>query len=197
MSLADLKAKIIDDAKADAAKIAEQAAEEVRGIIAAAEKELETLKNKVDRDALRLADERYQNIVTLARVESKNQVLSVKQKMLGEVFIEALRQLQELPKDRFLQFAESLLLSNPPEGETRLMVGLKNRPHIDDAFVKKLNEKLGAKGRFVVVENDRGFEYGFYLITDRVEIDLTYPSILRAVREDAEMEIIGILFGKG
>lgn len=196
MSLEILKEKILNDAKAEAERIKQEAQAEADGIIKEAEAELERLRKKVDGDARRVAEERFQNIVSLARVEGKNQILAVKQRMIQEVFDSAWHHMTLLQKDRFRPFAKRLLALNPPQRDTRLMVGKKSAPMIDEAFIKEVNQELGAPGKFILVENDRGFDYGFYLITDRVEVDLTFRSVLSAVRDKLEMQIITNLFGK-
>jgi vacuolar-type H+-ATPase subunit E/Vma4 len=196
MSLDVLMEKIKSDSLAEAKKIEEEALEQEGKIIKEAEQELQRLQEKAEADARRVAQERFQNIVTLARVEGKNMILSVKQKVMNEVFDAAFQQLTLLSPDKFRAFAGKILALNPPAEDTRLMVGRKNSQMIDPAFVAKLNGDMKAPGKFILTDNDRGFDYGFYLVTDRVEIDLTFASILRAVRDKMELQIIRNLFGK-
>ncbi len=197
MSLSDLKAKIIRDAEKEAQEIRTHAETQSGEILDGAKKDLSRLIKQAEAEGDRLAQERYQNIVTLANVEGRNKILSVKQEMLRMVFDEAHRHLEELSQDRFLTFARNILTCHPPREETRLMVGLANKDFVDEKFIDKINSSLKTPGKFILTENNRGFEHGFYLITDRVEVDLTFQSILAAVREELEMDIIGTLFGKG
>lgn len=197
MSLAQLKSKIILDAEAEAKRIKAEAEQKAEKIIQEGEKEHDRLKGEVEKEANRLAQERYQNIVTLARVKVRNEILAVKQDLINDVFDRVFKKMTRMSREDFQKLAWNLLAKYPPQEQVKLMVGKKNRDFIDRVFVEKLNIKLKSPGRFVLTEPDRDFDYGFYLVTDWLEIDLTFDGILRSIREQMEMEVIKILFGKG
>lgn len=196
MSLAELKSKIITDAEAEAKQIKDDAAAQVKETVQKAEDELAKLKKQVERDAERLGDEKYQNIVTLARVEGRNKVLAVKQKMIDEVFEETHRRLTLLSKEKFQEFALQILVHTAPDEPAEVLVGTENEKFVDEKFIETVNRQLKPPAKLTQAENRRGFKYGFYLVTDRMEIDLTFSGILRTVREELEMKIIKVLFGK-
>jgi V/A-type H+/Na+-transporting ATPase subunit E len=197
MALAELKQKIKTDAETLAKKITDEAKAEAEKIIDKARDDLARLTKQVEKDGDQLANERYQNIVTLARVSGKNKVLGVRQKLVDDVFSQVLDRMKQLTGDKFRDFARNILSHHPPGEDTKLMVGSKMRDMIDRKFVDDLNNTLKTPGKFILADPDRDFEYGFYLVTDWIEIDLTYNGIIRTVREEMEMDVINILFEKG
>lgn len=197
MSLAELKAKIVSDAEAEAKGIMEEADKEAQKIVEQAESQVQVLRAQIDKDAQRMAQERFQNIVTLARVSGRNLVLAAKQKMVNEVFEEAKKRLKSLSPQQFRQMAHRLLFNHPPKQDTLLMVGKKNREMIDESFVDRINKELKSPGKFILTESNRDFDYGMILVTDWVEIDITFDGILASIREEIEMNVIKTLFGRG
>jgi len=197
MSVAILKEKIMADAKADAEIIMSRAKDEAAKILQEGEKEYEQLRSQVDKDATRLADEKYQNITTLARVDSKNKLLAAKRKMIDLAFEKARRKLEELSGEEFATMMMRLLKDYPAEKETGLIVGRKSRLVINESFLAKVNASGNGAGRYVIIESERDFDYGLYIVTDWMEIDLTLDGILRNIREEIEMDVIKILFEKG
>lgn len=197
MSLADLKEKIIADAETEAREILNEAAVESEAIIEKANMELEKLRGQVEKDARRLSDERYQNIVTLAKVDGRNREVAKKREMVDLAFDQALEKLRTSSGEKRKALVKKLLLMHPPQGEVKVMTGSKDGKMIDQSFLDAINREIRSNGKFVLAEPDRQFENGIYLVTDDVEIDLTLEGVLRQVREDIEMEIIGILFEKG
>jgi V/A-type H+/Na+-transporting ATPase subunit E len=197
MALAELKQKIKADAEAQGQKIISEAKDEAEKIIKKAHEDLAQLTKQVEKDGDQLANEKHQNIVTLARVSGRNKVLAVRQNMVDTVFSQVHDKMKKLSDTEFKEFADSLLSQYPPQEDTKLMVGRQNSKLIDKKFVDDLNKKLDAPGKFILTEADRDFDYGFYLVTNWVEIDLTYNGILRTIREEMEMDVIETLFGKG
>ena len=198
MSLADLKSKIISDAQKEAEEIQKKAEKEAQKILDDARKCYQELRRQVEKEAQRLANERYQNIVTLARVQGRNKVLAVKRAIVDEVFQKVEEKLRNLTREEFRRLLIKLLLKYAPKEDTRVIVGKKNANMVDKTLIETINMRLKSSGRFILdTSSDRNFDYGVYLVTKWVEIDLTFKGILRSIREDMEMEVIKILFGKG
>lgn len=197
MPLVDLTNKIISDAQEEAARIEKDSTAEAEEIIAHARNELERKREKLRKEAERIANEKYQNIVTLARINARNKVLETKQKLIDEVFSTVKKKIGDISPDNFKKYALRLISSFPPDEETMLVVGKKYRSIVDDNFVRQLNKMIKGKcrGRFVLDKKVPTFKSGFYLVTRNVQIDLTFDSILKSIREDMELEIIKILFG--
>ena len=200
MSLNDLTKKIINDARIEAEEIENNAGIQADKIIEEAKAQLQKEKEKLAREAERMADEKYQNIVTLSRIEAKNKVLERKQSLIDEVFEQARKKLESMDNKTFRNFAMNLLAKFPPDEKTTLVVGKKHKSVITKDFVQQLNSlvKKNAKGSFVLSDReDPSVKDGFYLVTGDVRIDLTLDSIIHAVRGESEMDIIKTLFGKG
>jgi len=197
MSLVDLTEKIISDAQEEAARIEKDSTAEAEEIIAHARNELEKEREKLRKEAERIANEKYQNIVTLARINARNKVLETKQKLIDEVFSTVKKKIGDMSPEDFKKYAFRLLSSFLPEEETMLLVGKKYCSIIDEDFVKNLNVKIRGKcsGKYVLDKKEPKFDNGFYLVTKNVQIDLTFDSILKSIREDMELEVINILFG--
>ncbi len=198
MSLNDLTQKILSDAGMEAEEIEKNASLQADTIISDANSQLEKEREKLRKEAERLANEKYQNIVTLSRIEARNKVLERKQQIINEVFTKVRKKLEEMDATTFKTFAMNLLSNFPPEDKAILVVGKKHKSLIDKDFVQKLNQKVQKKGgSFVLSDKEPDFNDGFRLVTGDVQIDLSFDSILKSVREDIEIDIIKTLFGKG
>lgn len=198
MSLNDLTQKILNDARMEAEEIEKSASLQADAIVSNANSELEKEREKLRKEAERLANEKYQNIVTLSRIEARNKVLERKQELINEVFAKVREKMDDMDAATFKTFAVSLLSKFPPEDKVILMVGKKQKSIINKDFVQKLNQQVQKKGgSFVLSERESDFDNGFRLVTGDVQIDLSFDSILKSVREDMEMDIIKTLFGKG
>ena len=199
MSLNDLTQKILNDARMEAEEIEKIASLQADDIVSKANSELEKEREKLRKEAERLANEKYQNIVTLSRIEARNKVLERKQELINEVFTKVRKKMEDMDAAAFKSFTVSLLSKFPPEGRSILIVGKKHTSLINKEFVQKLNQQIQKKGSgsFVLSEREPDFEDGFRLVMGDVQVDLSFDSILKTVREDVEMDIINTLFGKG
>ncbi|MFP4497759.1 MAG: V-type ATP synthase subunit E [Vulcanimicrobiota bacterium] len=196
MSLAELKAKIMMDADAQVESIKDGAASEEKSILEGAKNEIADLQSQLEKEAARLAEERYQNIVTLAKVDSRNDILAMKRKLVKEVFDKAKQKMNTLSDDKLKEFARSLLMSNPPEGNTSLVVGRKMKNIVDQKFLDSVNKEIKTGGKFVLSDEERPFDFGFYFVTRWIDIDLTIDGILRSITDEMETKVIEVLFGK-
>jgi vacuolar-type H+-ATPase subunit E/Vma4 len=197
MGFTELKEKIINDAMKNADGIAAETNEEILRINKKADEEIKSLLIQIEKEADREAKERYQNIVTLARVNSKNKILETRQKVLDDVFTEVYKKLTGLSTEQFRNLVKSLLAKYPPSEHTQVIVGKKNRSMIDKNFIDQLNREIKSSGKFELADTGKDFDYGVYLETAWVEVDLTFAGIIRTVRENMEMDVINTLFGKG
>lgn len=198
MSLNDLTQKILNDSRMEAEEIEKNASLQADAIVSKANSELEKEREKLRKEAERLANEKYQNIVTLSRIEAKNKVLESKQQLIEEVFTKVRKKLENMDNASYKTFAINLLSNFPPEGKAILLVGKKHKSLIDKDFVQKLNRNVQRSGgSFVLSDRESDFNNGFRLVTGDVQIDLSFDSILKSVREDMEIDIINTLFGKG
>jgi V/A-type H+-transporting ATPase subunit E len=199
MALSDLTEKILSDAKTDAEKIKAEATAEADSILAAARADLEVGREKLKKEAGRIAEEKYLNIVTLAKMEARNRILETKQKMVAEVFIRVRKKMESMDAPTFRKFTLNLLSRFPPSETTEVLAGRKHAGLVNDELIRELNGKIKgkAKGSFVLSSKPGSFDWGFRLFSGEMQVDLTFGSILESFRQDMETEITRILFTKG
>ena len=197
MSLEDLKQKIISDANAEANVIKQEAKSEIDTVKKEAQEKLSELLKEAEKEAERIAEEKRQNIITLARMNSKNKVLAKKQEIIEKVFEEAFVRLTNMTADEFRGFIKQILQNYNPDKDTLVYVGKKNKDMIDASFIDAINKDSKSRGKFVLADSKKDFDYGIYLITDWIEIDFTFEGLIKNIRSEIEMDIINILFTKG
>ena len=134
MALADIKAKIQADSQAQIKALEAENDEKVREISRKVNAEIKEVQ---DSYAVRLGKEepevlRRREIV--AELDAKRIDLGVRQRLVGEAFDAALKQLVELAPDKYVKFADKLLSQAVSTGKEVIFVG-KNEKHLDQRWI--------------------------------------------------------------
>ena len=191
MALADIKAKIQADAQAQIKAIEAENDEKVREISRKVNAEIKEVQ---DSYAVRLGKEepevlRRREIV--AELDAKRIDLGVRQRLVGEAFDAALKQLVELAPDKYVKFADKLLSQAVSTGKEVVFVG-KNEKHLDqrwiDGYNASHNTSLTISGEKLPIAG------GFVLRNDKIDTNCSWEMLLADSRADIETEVVKRLF---
>jgi V/A-type H+-transporting ATPase subunit E len=191
MALADIKAKIAADSQAQIKAIEAENDEKVREISRKANAEIKEIQ---DSYAVRLGKEepevlRRREIV--AELDAKRIDLGVRQRLVGEAFDAALKQLAGLAPDKYVKFADKLLAQAVSTGKEVVFVG-KNEKNLDQRWVDGYN---ASHGTTLTLSSERlPIAGGFVLRNDKIDTNCSWEMLLTDSRADIETEVVKRLF---
>jgi V/A-type H+-transporting ATPase subunit E len=197
VSIENIVAKILGDAEkqvqaihaagyvSEEAKLAEAkqvATAQAEGLVAAAE--------------ARVAEEGARRL-TAARLEARKKLLAVKQSVMEEAFVAALAELRALPVGEQRKLVSAMLLDAAETGAEQVACAKEDSHIFTPAFIAEVNASLAAQGKrgeLTLAKEHRPTGGGFYLLGENLEINATFPTLLKSVREQLEPEVAAVLF---
>ncbi|QAA34063.1 V-type ATP synthase subunit E [Clostridium manihotivorum] len=189
--------KILEDAESESKRILEEAEAEKELIL---RKKLEEAK-KVEKTIIDKANEeaalKRERMLSNVALKLRNEKLEVKQKIIDEVFEQALNDLCSMSKEAFLTYLKSEILKVDIKGDEKLILNSYGKNIVSISFVDEVNTELlsmGKVGRLTISEETRNFRGGFILEKDGVEINNTFEALISSYREELEPEVVSILF---
>ena len=191
MALADIKAKIQADSQAKIKAIEAENDEKVREISRKANAEIKEIQ---DSYAVRLGKEepevlRRREIV--AELDAKRIDLGVRQRLVGEAFDAALKQLVELAPDKYVKFADKLMAQAVSTGKEVVFVG-KNEKHLDQRWIDGYNASHNSS--LTLSSEKLPIAGGFVLRNEKIDTNCSWEMLLNDCRADIETEVAKRLF---
>ena len=191
MALADIKAKIKNEAQAQIKALEAENDEKVREISRKVNAEIKEVQ---DAYAARLGREepevlRRREIV--AELDAKRVDLGVRQQLLGEAFEAALKQMVELAPDKYVKFADKLMAQAVVTGQEVVFVG-KNEKHLDQRWLDGYN--ASHKTSLTLSADRLPISGGFVLRNDRIDTNCSWEMLIEDARADIETEVVKRLF---
>lgn len=191
MALADIKAKIQADAQAQIKAIEAENDDKVREISRKVNAEIKEVQ---DSYAARLSKEepevlRRREIV--AELDAKRIDLGVRQRLVGEAFDAALKQLVELAPDKYVKFVDKLMAQAVTTGKEVIFVG-KNEKHLDQRWIDGYNSSHNTS---ISLSSEKlPIAGGFILRNDKIDTNCSWEMLLADYRADIETEVAKRLF---
>jgi len=197
MPIKDIKDKILENAFQEKDKIIEEAKKEVEKIKEEAKNEIEKIKNNILQDYKQEADIKENKIITEAKLNANKDILSEKQLILEEIFLEAERRIQKLDNLRYKKFIENLIFENIELGNETIYISEKDQKIIDNAFIENINKKLISnhkKGKLKLSEKSISIRGGVVLGTEDIKKNASLEIMLERTKEDIETKLNKFLF---
>ncbi|QRN85384.1 V-type ATP synthase subunit E [Clostridia bacterium] len=196
-SLKAIESEILRDARAEADKQIQLANARAEEKIAAKRKELEkelALRKEYNSEE---AAKKKARMLTGAALEERKMRLAAKQETIDLAFSNVIEAFEEMDKDRYGKWLSDLILAYAETGEERVLVSEGDKDLVDEAFLKKVNQKLeeqGKVGKLRLVEEAGEFAKGFVLQGELSEINCNLDALVKAVRKSLEAEVASVLF---
>ena len=188
--------KILSDAKAEAARILQQARQKEADEQASLDRELGEYTNATQQLAEKAAEEEKAHLLAAARMEIAKLHLAEKRKILDEVFDQARSRIQNMPDGDYRSLMKKLMLEAVETGDEQVVVG-RNENRIDMDFIKDVNRELGPgfKGNLSLVQDERDTGGGFILRRGKIKTNVSIDVLLDQARKSLEIELARDLFG--
>ena len=191
MALADIKAKIAADSQAQIKAIEAENDEKVREISRKANAEIKEVQ---DSYTVRLGKEepevlRRREIV--AGLDAKILYLGVRKRLVGDAFAAALKQLADLPADKYIAFANKLLAEAVETGSELVITG-KDEKHLDAKWLEGYNSAHHTSLK--LADEKLNIAGGFVLRNDKIDTNCSWDMLVNSIRGDIESEVVKKLF---
>lgn len=192
-----IKERILADARQEADKIISDAKSKANEIKNESEVKFAAVKERLVKEYGVKESDIRRRMISVAQLDMRKKVLETKQGMIDKAFAQCLNSIEVMPAQEYRAMIEELLLQIIQTGEEEVIFS-----HLDDArlgsdFITGINGKLttmGRKGTIKISQEKGSFHSGFTLKAGGVEINNSFESILRVVREEIEPQIAKMLF---
>ncbi|MGB2783719.1 MAG: V-type ATP synthase subunit E [Atribacterota bacterium] len=197
MTIKDINDKIISDAKIQANKIIAQAEDNANDIIKNGGKEADDIKKMILYKINQEASLKKSKILTEANLEAKKTILLEKQKIMEDVFVNALESILKLDGKGYHNFIRKMILDNIEKGDETIFIGLPDKNRISIDFIQDINKELKAKGKKGELKLSPSYlpiKGGIIIGSGTIRKNISLELLLKNVREESEMQISKILF---
>lgn len=162
-----------------------------------------TAQAKADHDAIVArgaanAAERRDRLCSVAQSEARKLVLAAKQEVLDEAYQRAMEQLRSLPEQEAVALLALLACKASRTGQEQLVLSPTDHRRIGDRVVTDANRLLAERGgpaSLTLAAAPRPIWGGVLLSEGDVEVDASFETLVRLVRDTSSREIAEILFG--
>jgi len=180
--------KILSDANIEKENTLTQARDNAAHIVEKAKEE----KDKAIKDAVSKATAALPEILrrklSVAELESKKNILAVKQEIISSVFDKAIENLIALPKKEYLSLIKGMILTAMEDGDS-VIVGKEGI--VDKDFVESIGNE---KGITLIYKGVGDFVGGVILKGKGCDKNMSFALEMSALREEIEPTIAKILF---
>ena len=190
--------RILDDARAEATRITEEAQQRARSLKEKKIEEVEKNNEKLHRENMEKAQERKRRMLAVAQLELRKETLAVKQQIIDEVMAKARDAILAIPRDEYRKTISNMLIESA-QGHEEIIFSVADEGRLDQSLIDEVNGLLKGQGKVgeLRLSSERGdFDGGFILRSGGMEINNTFGAILRMSRNHLEASLAEILFGK-
>lgn len=193
-----IKARILEEAGAQAGKSLEQARAEAEEILRQGAEEAEKKRSALLTKAASDAEDRKRRLVSVAELEARKQILNTKQAVINEAFEKALERLNALPDTEYQTVLLHMISNAVRTGTEEVVLSERDQKRLSADFVRILNQQAEAKGirpAAISLAKEAGtMKGGFVLRLGNVEVNNSFEAALKIQRERLEAEIVKVLF---
>lgn len=197
MALADIVAKIEQDAKAEVEKILEEAELKAKAESEAIEKDKQKQLAGIEEKGKKDARLEHKRAISITNLDIRKSNLSIKQEAVDKVLEQALERLAKLPAEEYFRTVERLIGSIDIHGEVELILRPEDKARIPNDFLAQVNQKLGGKATVSLSQETRAMHGGFVLRSGRKEENLIFAALIREMRQEIQAQLAKILFKDG
>lgn len=197
VGLAELQARIAAEAEKEARRIVAEAQEKAAQIVSRAHAERKRLLSEAEEKGRREGAELLQRAATLAELETRQALIVVRTRLVEEAFQRAREQLSSLDDQTYRSLLKEILVAAAETGEEEVILSETDRRRLGPEFWAAVNTALaqrGKAGKLRPSSEARELIGGAVLRREEVEVDASFDSALRTLREALEPDVARLLF---
>ncbi|MDP2856397.1 MAG: V-type ATP synthase subunit E [Bacillota bacterium] len=200
MALSNIIERINGQAAEEAASIRADAAQKAEQARNAARVQASALLAEARDKGAASAESHRRRLVTLASLDLRKQVGYARQQAMDQAFATALERIQKMDDAVYLPLLKDLIVSAAETGDELIVLSPGDRGRVTAGFLSDVNDAVraaGKSGNLCLSDETRPFSGGVVLVGKNVELNCTFESTLKLIRDDIEPEVASILFGEG
>jgi V/A-type H+-transporting ATPase subunit E len=186
--------RIAADAQAEITQLLSQADEQAERIAEKYQQQAQRERSESRAKNEKAAQEREERLVSVAQMESRKALLAARQNQVEAAFDQALDQLCQLPREKYIAVAAELLIRAAEEGKGQVIFSQADRETVGQAVVDAAN--AACHGTLALSPETRNGKGGFLLVNGSVEINCSFDTLVRLQRSEMAGEVAGILFAE-
>ncbi len=186
-------AHIQSDAKAQADAILAQAEQQCALIRKDYEEKADEAYTAKIRAGVKACEDLSESKKRIAEMESKKNLLALKQEMVSAAFDRAKEIILSMPAAEYQAFLTNLAVKAAPDGKGQLVLNARDRKQYGEAVVKAANAAL--KGSLTLSDTDGDFAGGVMIKNGAVEVNNTLELLIDLCRGDMSADVAKALFG--
>jgi len=194
MSIENILKKIEEETEAAAGEILRAAGTRASSIRGEGERAAAKLREELEGRVRAKAADEERRLVVGEELELRKASLERKREILGEVYAEARKRIENLPPDGYLRLVSAFILKSAISGKEEIVVPAAQRSIFARDFVESLNRARGAGSAFALAETPGDFAWGVVLREGQRRVDLTLGVIFRQLASRVGSEVAGVLF---
>ncbi|HDM90730.1 MAG TPA: hypothetical protein ENG67_05965 [candidate division WOR-3 bacterium] len=185
-----IKDRILSDAAKKAEEIVQEASSRAAEILKEAEARAEETRKLAAELAKREAQKEKERILSLELIEINKELLLSRRKLIDDVFREVEKKIFASNSEIREKLLTGLIESLVKTGDEEIIVDKE----LGKEWVERLNREKGWKLK--VIDGGEDPDGGFILKKGNMKVAATRSAIMESLREDLEVEVSKILFGK-
>ena len=186
MALEDILKDIQKQADKEISKIEKETEQEIKKIEKESENSIENARKKYQQKNKDTLANLQSKIEFFLRQDGKKKLLEYKQSVINECFENALKKLSKISEADYINLNARLIKSLPDE-ELKLC-SVKDKSSL---LEKALNK---SKKKFEIMKSEIDGLGGFIANSDKIEINMTFQSLIDKFRTNSEDKIIKTIF---
>jgi V/A-type H+-transporting ATPase subunit E len=194
MSIENIVNRIEEETGAAVAEILRAAEERASAVRDEAGRGGAKLRGELEGRARAKASDEERRLIVGEELELRKAALLRKREILGEVYAEARKRIQQLSPDEYLKLMSTLILKNAVTGREEIIVPAAQRSMFDGSFVDSLNRSRGQGAAFSLAGTPGDFAWGVVLREGQRRVDLTLDVMFRQLAARVESAVAGLLF---
>ncbi|WP_291584341.1 V-type ATP synthase subunit E [Clostridium sp. UBA6640] len=196
-NLENLTSKIITDANEKATDIINDAKVKEKELIAKKKDEAEKFAKTIIEKATLEGKNLFDRAVSKSELKVRNEKLVAKQQVIDKVFNEAIKELNNMSSEDYLNYIKNSLKSIKLQGHEEIIVSENDKDKIGEEFIKELNKSIASdveKANIILSKNTRQINGGFILVRSGIEFNYSYDALVNSLRYEIENQVAMMLF---
>lgn len=187
-------ARIEEEAQAKAQVILDNAAKRVKEIEESYDKAAQDVYWNMVRAGVKECEDDAQRKNRVAQMETKKEILTLKQDMISEAFNKAQEKIASMEDKDYIDFLIKLAVGAAAEGDGEVVLNSRDKAAVGAQVVEQANAKLGGKAILKLADEVRDLAGGLVFKAGGVEINCSIDSLVDYFRSDLSAQLAQIMF---
>ena len=196
MSLEKIIERIDKEVENNSEHILDEARKKEKEILDLARREAEEKYKQRIKNGEGKAQAVKENILAQARLEQKKELLKTKQEQINKIYQKVFDDLLMSPTGIYQNFIKKMILEIMEQGKAELFISSRDEKRITPSFIEQVNKemkKMKQKGELKLSPERVEIKGGFILRQGKVELDNSFDTWIKVIREETEEQVISRL----